>query len=87
VGQVIKLVDLPTVLGRTTAANVHGLEDPLVSRQHLEVVLMADGNIGIQDRGSVNGTYLNGEPLEPHKVVSIRKGDEVRLGNTVLKAE
>ncbi len=87
VGQIIKLVNLPIVLGRVATPNVQGLEDALVSRQHLEVILMTDGNIGVKDLGSVNGTQLNGEPLEPNKVVPIKKGDELRLGNTVLRAE
>jgi pSer/pThr/pTyr-binding forkhead associated (FHA) protein/NADPH-dependent 2,4-dienoyl-CoA reductase/sulfur reductase-like enzyme len=86
-GQTIMLVNLPIILGRIGSPTVQGLEDEQVSRQHLDVSLMPDGNIGVSDRGSVNGTFLNGLPLEPNRVAVINKGDELRLGSTVLKAE
>ncbi|MBI2331939.1 MAG: FHA domain-containing protein, partial [Chloroflexi bacterium] len=87
VGRVIPLVHLPLTLGRTTAPDVQGLDDPLVSRQHLKVTLAADGNICVSDLGSVNGTILNGIRLEINQITILKKGDELRMGSTVLKAE
>jgi hypothetical protein len=86
-GQTIMLVNLPITIGRVTAAGVQGLDDPLVSRQHLDVLLMPDGGIGVKDRGSVNGTYLNGNQLQANQIAVINKGDELRLGSVVLKVE
>jgi pSer/pThr/pTyr-binding forkhead associated (FHA) protein len=86
-GQTIMLVNLPITIGRATAAGVQGLDDPLVSRQHLDVLLMPDGSIGVKDRGSVNGTYLNGDQLQANQIAAINKGDELRLGSVVLKVE
>jgi pSer/pThr/pTyr-binding forkhead associated (FHA) protein len=86
IGRTILLVNLPTTLGRATTPEVQGLDDPLVSRQHLRIILNADGNIGVSDLGSVNGTILNGILLTPNQVVFLKKGDELRMGSTVLKA-
>ena len=86
-GRVILLVKLPLTVGRTTTDDVQGLDDPLVSRQHLRIVLNPDGNIGITDLGSVNGTILNGILLVPNQMSILNKGDELRMGSTVLKAE
>jgi len=86
-GRVILLVNLPLTVGRATKDDVQGLDDPLVSRQHLRIVLKPDGNIGITDLGSVNGTILNGILLVPNQMSILKKGDELRMGSTVLKAE
>ena len=37
----------------------------------------------ILDRGSANGTYLNGERLTPNEPHVLRDGDEIRLGKLV----
>ena len=41
----------------------------------------------LADAGSANGTYLNGQKLEPHRRRELRDGDRVRLGGfeTVVK--
>lgn len=87
IGRVILLVNLPLTVGRATTNEVQGLDDPLVSRQHLRITLNPDGSIGITDLGSVNGTILNGILLTPNQMSIINKGDELRMGSTVLKAE
>jgi serine/threonine-protein kinase len=56
-----------------------------VSRRHAKIV--AQGNqFFIEDLGSANGTYINGQvrltPKKPHMLTS---GDEVKLGETMLK--
>ena len=56
------------------------LSDPEVSRRHAVVAESPDG-FTIEDLGSTNGTWVNGERIDhPHPV---RAGDEVRFGNTV----
>ncbi len=84
-GRVIKLVNLPLMIGRNSTPEVQGVDDPLVSRQHLKIILMPDGNIGASDCGSVNGTIHNGVELEADKVIVLQKDDEIRIGSTVLK--
>ena len=56
------------------------LTDTKVSRQHAEILESESGGartFRIQDRGSVNGTYVNKERIESKELVS---GDEVQIG-------
>jgi pSer/pThr/pTyr-binding forkhead associated (FHA) protein len=67
-------------LARTGGHDVE-LTDPLVSRRHAEIG--RDGeDIVLRALGSANGTYLNGAPV---RAARLRDGDEIRLGNTVLR--
>ncbi|MBE0689817.1 MAG: FHA domain-containing protein [Anaerolineae bacterium] len=54
-----------------------------VSRRHA-AVLKRDNNLHLIDRGSPNGTYLNGQRLIADQARVLRDGDEVRLGHLVL---
>ncbi len=38
----------------------------------------------LEDNGSINGTYLNGEPLSPNRPVVLDNADEIRLGQLRL---
>lgn len=50
-----------------------------VSRQHASI--LRDGQtLTLVDLGSTNGTYLNGQPLDPHEPRPLRDGDDIRLG-------
>ena len=53
-----------------------------VSRIHAEIT-RSEGTLNILDRGSANGTFLNGERLVPDEPRLIRDGDEIRLGRLV----
>lgn len=55
-----------------------------VSRRHAIIGLM-DSTVVIEDAGSANGTYLNGEHLSPHQQRIVHNGDEVRLGRLVTR--
>jgi pSer/pThr/pTyr-binding forkhead associated (FHA) protein len=56
------------------------LSDPEVSRRHAAVAESPDG-FTIEDLGSTNGTWVNGERID--RPAPLRAGDEVRFGNTV----
>ena len=51
-----------------------------VSRRHA-VIRCADAGCSIEDLGSVNGTFLNEQQLNPHEPHSLKIGDHVRLGH------
>ena len=59
------------------------IDDSMVSRFHLEVQQIR-GSYFIKDRGSSNGTYLNGRLISPDKYIKIKNGDTIRLGNRVV---
>ncbi len=50
-----------------------------VSRIHM-TLHSKDGAFYVEDNNSVNGTYLNGDPLKPHQQKQLGNSDEIRLG-------
>jgi Nif-specific regulatory protein len=67
-------------LGRATTNRIV-LKDDLCSREHAEIY-HAEGRWRLRDLNSLNGTRLNGEPLDSDWELSA--GDEVHLGRTHL---
>jgi pSer/pThr/pTyr-binding forkhead associated (FHA) protein len=71
------------VLGKTiTSAGRHPDSDIVlahttVSRRHAEFRLMENNDVQIVDVGSLNGIYVNREPVE---TATLTHGDEVQLG-------
>ena len=55
-----------------------------VSRRHASLAL-ENNQLNLWDLGSSNGTFINGNRLTPHQPNPIRDGDEVRLGQMVLR--
>jgi CheY-like chemotaxis protein/pSer/pThr/pTyr-binding forkhead associated (FHA) protein len=50
-----------------------------VSRMHAEIKRWKKGFV-IEDLGSTNGTFVNGQRVMPHEFQSLNNGDEVSLG-------
>ena len=70
------------VIGREGAAVT--IDDSELSRRHAAVRLV-DGGIEIEDLGSLNGTYVNGQRIEaPTRLAG---GDSIKLGQSVLELE
>lgn len=67
-------------IGRRPSNDVH-LTDPSVSRQHA-VVYLSEGSAVVEDLGSTNGTFVNGERV---KKTSIFNGDTLRVGNVIFR--
>jgi DNA-binding response OmpR family regulator len=81
----------PVTFGRTTTlspklhvdlsrfnAVEHG-----VSRVHM-TLHNKDGKFYVEDMDSVNGTYINGDPVKPRELIALKNADEVRLGRLRL---
>jgi pSer/pThr/pTyr-binding forkhead associated (FHA) protein len=64
-----------TAAGRHLDSNIV-LDDITVSRRHAEI-RCERGEFRVVDVGSLNGTYVNGEPI--HSAV-LANGDEIRMG-------
>jgi FHA domain len=65
-------------VGRTRNCDVV-LREPSVSKLHAHF-LVRDGAWQLVDRGSANGTMLNGKKLAANKPSPVKAGDEIVLG-------
>lgn len=71
-----------TWVGRAWLAEA-GIDDIKVSGEHLSFA-RRDGRLHVEDRGSRNGTWINGEQIPSNRSVALDDGDVLRLGYTVL---
>jgi FHA domain-containing protein len=77
-------VDGELTLGREEGSADLVIDDPGVSRCHARVV--ADGGgVVVEDLGSSNGTFVNGERISG--AVEVAAGDEIQVGGTVFGVE
>jgi pSer/pThr/pTyr-binding forkhead associated (FHA) protein len=83
----------PVSLGRFDEASdenpdvdleAHGAMEEGVSRVHATMRLR-DGLVQVQDLNSTNGTFLNEQRVSSAEWRIVRHGDEMRLGNLVMK--
>jgi pSer/pThr/pTyr-binding forkhead associated (FHA) protein len=58
------------------------LPDIEASRRHALLQPQADGSVVLEDLGSTNGTYVNGQRITGP--VTLRGGERVRIGDTEL---
>jgi DNA-binding winged helix-turn-helix (wHTH) protein len=69
------------VIGREPAAHIR-LDLAAVSRRHAAINIHGEEAV-VQDLGSRNGTWLNGEKLEAAR--PLRTGDEIRIAQTAIR--
>jgi pSer/pThr/pTyr-binding forkhead associated (FHA) protein len=72
--------DRQIVVGRSSDLDMVLVED-MVSRKHARITMQAD-QIWIEDLGSTNGTFVNGEKI---KRAHLKEGDRVLIGTSILK--
>jgi pSer/pThr/pTyr-binding forkhead associated (FHA) protein len=68
------------IIGRSSELDMVLVEE-MVSRKHARIAL-TDGTISIEDLGSTNGTFVNGEKVQQG---TLREGDRVLIGTNILK--
>jgi pSer/pThr/pTyr-binding forkhead associated (FHA) protein len=68
-----------TTIGREGCDIV--FSDPDVSRRHAAIQVIR-GEVSIEDLGSTNGTYVNGDRIDERR--QLGNGDEVKIGSIVL---
>jgi len=71
------------LLGRGEEADIQ-LEDGYASAKHARLVPQGDVMV-LEDLGSTNGTYLNGEPLRGPQPLHV--GDRIRIGDSEFSFE
>jgi pSer/pThr/pTyr-binding forkhead associated (FHA) protein len=68
------------VVGRSSELDMVLVED-MVSRRHAKIIV-SDDQIVIQDLGSTNGTFVNGEKIKRAK---LNEGDRILIGTSIIK--
>jgi hypothetical protein len=79
-GRLLALKRPITHIGRGLVADLR-LEDPHVSRRHAIVALRGE-SVRVLDDRSVNGTFVNGRPVD---VAELSDGDVLRIGRAVFR--
>jgi pSer/pThr/pTyr-binding forkhead associated (FHA) protein len=70
---------METIVGRSSRANIV-INNSYVSGQHLS--LKAVGNeVMVKDLGSTNGSYIDGQKLQPHVAVPLLPGQRLIIGS------
>ncbi len=59
------------------------LDSPAVSRHHASLAFQ-EGRWYVEDRGSYNGTFLNGTRVQPGTPLPLRHADRVEIGGEAL---
>ncbi|HJK89520.1 MAG TPA: DUF4388 domain-containing protein [Polyangiaceae bacterium LLY-WYZ-15_(1-7)] len=68
------------VIGRSSELDMVLVED-MVSRRHAKITVTG-GQIFIQDLGSTNGSFVNGEKI---KRARLNEGDRILIGTSIIK--
>ena len=66
-------------LGRGSSCDIK-LDNPIVSKSHLNVRLLTSVIVEIEDLNSTNGTYVDGEKLVPNKRYQFSSSAQIRIG-------
>jgi hypothetical protein len=77
-------IDGEATIGRGGGCTISLPSDTFASQVHARIV-ERDGQLYLEDLGSTNGTFLNGKQVA--KPARVRKGDQLQVGHTVLRAE
>ncbi len=73
-------MDREIIIGRSSDLDMVLVED-MVSRKHAKIATTG-GQVIIQDLGSTNGTFVNGEKI---KKVRLKEGDRILIGTSIIK--
>jgi two-component system cell cycle response regulator len=80
VGEMYMLRKDDVIIGRDSECDIQ-IRDVGISRRHSKIYKSKGGEIYIEDMGSTNGTYINGEQIVKKP---LNDGDRVQLGRTTI---
>ena len=81
-GRIYSLITRTIMIGRDPIADIV-IIDPEVSRQHVRLTQREEGGYQIQDLGSTNGSFVNGQRLSGDFLV-LQEGHHIMLGSGVV---
>ena len=70
-------------IGRSAGDEGRLGDDPEISRQHARIARDAQGQLVVEDLGSTNGTYVNGQRVAAREL--LRPDDRIRIGGTEFR--
>jgi len=82
-GKRLSLGDEPLEIGREGSDDGRLGDDPELSRHHARISRFEDGRLLVEDLGSTNGTFVNGEQIGAPTVRGV--GDTLSLGESELR--
>jgi pSer/pThr/pTyr-binding forkhead associated (FHA) protein len=71
------------VIGRGVSGEGRLSDDADLSRRHARIARDARGRVTIEDLGSANGTFVNGQRVRGRQALNV--GDSVQVGSTTLQ--
>ncbi len=71
-------------IGRDATCDIT-INSKRISGLHAEMTLLNSGDILLEDKGSMNGTFVQNQRLQPGKSVNIRRGDAIRFADVELQ--
>ncbi|MFC1839368.1 FHA domain-containing protein [Thermodesulfobacteriota bacterium] len=84
-GQSFKLKNGITYIGRDPKDDIQ-IKDKTLSRRHARII-RKNNIFFIEDLGSHNGTWIDGNRLKPNKEIKLNEGVSFTVGNTLLRIE
>ena len=84
-GEVVKISKKDFVIGKSKYSDYQVTKNNTVSRSHIVAHKQNDGTLTIEDNDSKNGTFLDGERLEPHEEVRLEEGMSLRLSDEIFE--
>src|SRR5208337_63195 len=79
--QIFEISGSTVSIGRADSNDL-ALRHPSVSRNHARVTVLPGETVLIIDLGSMNGTYVNGQPVQEHRLAD---QDRINIGIFELK--
>jgi hypothetical protein len=82
---VIKLKDFETITVGRERSNEISIENQYLSSKHIDIYAQSGEifvtDLGTNDRGSTNGTYIDGKKLTPSHPTKLNRGERLILGS------
>ena len=82
----IRIENFPFYIGKDADHMDFCLREQGISRYHLKFDRNGD-RLYVSDLNSTNGSFVNGEKIEPDRPVCVHKGDSIALGKCVYRLE